>query len=296
MKRFLKILIIVSVLAVEAGIAFGVCMLGDILYYDFFLEIQEGKYRKRVESYSQLVLKEPERALELAEKVYETWYEFDEKYPVNSFYKYEIYDAIETILKSGSENGIAEAQYYLGRYYKSWEVSDEIPISNGKVDDDKAAYWFLQSSLNGHVKAYGRLAICYKYGEGVEQNFIKCIDWLSKGAEGGSGYAQYFLGCAYETGLAYEYNATEGEYYWYDGIANSDWGTEEKDLKKGDYIYYKKGGDNIYLNRNGLKRARWTKTETFLGRDIEKAKYYWKLAADNGYDDAKEKLQHIYED
>lgn len=296
MKRFLKILAIASFLIVEAGTAFGIYMLGDFLYYEPFSDAQEEKYKRRVESYSQLVLNEPERALELAEKVYKTHVEFDDKYPWNTWYANEIYDVIETIFKVASENDIAEAQYYLGRYYKGWKVSDEIPITNGNIDNDKAAYWFLQSSLNGYLRAYGRLALCYRDGKGVEQNFIKCVEWLSKGANEGSGYAQYFLGCAYETGLAYKYDVSEGDYFWCSGIATRDWGTEETDLKKGDDIYYKKGGTNTYLNRNGLKWARWTKTETFLERDIEKARYYWELAADNGYDDAKDKLHHIYED
>lgn len=294
MKRFLKILIIASFLIVEAGTAFGIYMLGEFLYYDLFLDGQEEKYQRRVEGYSQLVLNEPERALELAEKVYETSVEFDDKYPVNGLRAIEIYDAIETIFKTASENDIAEAQYYLGRFYKGWKVSDEIPITNSDIDNDKAAYWLMRSSLNGFVDAYGRLAICYWHGTGVEQNFTKCIEWLSKGANEGSDYAQYFLGCAYETGLAYKYDVSEGDYYWYSGIATGDWGTEETDLKKGDDVYYKKGGTNTYLNRNGLKWARWTKTQTFLERDIETAIYYWKLAAENGFDNAKEKLHRIY--
>ena len=293
MKRIINIIIVICVLLLETGSAIGIFLFGELVYYDVYLEIQEDKHQNIIDSYLNDALNNPNNALEYIGKICKTATDFRDIYPYLDK-SVEIHDAIVSILKHASENMNAEAQYYLARYYKGWEVAEEIPITISDPDYEKAAYWFSESAGNGYVKAYGRLALCYWYGQGVEQNFIKCIDWLTKGANDGSSYAQYFLGCAYETGLSYKYNADNGNYYWYNGVATKDWGTEDSSLKKGDYIFYVKGGKNTYLNRNWLKRARWTKTQTFLEKDLDKAKYYWKLAAEGGYDDAKEKLQRLW--
>ena len=205
-------------------------------------------------------------------------------------------------LKEKANKGDAEAQYILGQIYldNSKYIPDEYDCIAGYLalagesirNESKGAFWLLQAAKQGHGDAQAELAQCYRISEGVMQDLEKCIKWLKEGCRNGSPLAQCRLGNLYRDGLAYEYNMSDGEYYWKQGIYHGRGGYE---LDKGDPIYLQKGS-NSYLSRTGLRNAIWGSEQIILGMDITKAKYYWKLAAEQGFEEAIESLQKIYED
>ena len=208
-------------------------------------------------------------------------------------------------LKEKADKGDAEAQYIVGQIYLDNRVYfpdeyncfvDIIGLPGGEVirDESKGAFWLLQAAKQGHGDAQAELAQCYIIGEGVMQDLEKCIMWLKEGCRSGSPLAQWRLGNLYRDGLAYKYNISNGEYYWKQGIFKG-WDRRYK-LDEGDPIYFEKGSNRTYLSRTGLRDAIWGSEQVILEMDITKAKYYWKLAAEQGFEEAIESLQKIYED
>lgn len=293
MKRFLNILIIAIITIAETSATIGLGFLAQLIYDDVYLEILE---RKEIAKREQLFInaqKDPTNSVYYSEIIFES----KSKETTNQAWK---------TLINGANCGDASAQFIVGLFYIRWD--DEMPeklqglgelVTQFNIDTEnleKAAYWFLQAAKQGHADAQAHLAQCYKMGFGVEQDFNKCLKWLTEATDNNSAWAQYRLGNLYYYGLSYRYNSDQRQQYWLYSIADSDYGDNENDLKKGDPIYYQKGGDKTYLNRKGLRNAVWTSTNIYLEKDIKKAKYYWKLAAEQGHKQAQEALQKIYDD
>ena len=295
MKRIVNILKIGLVLILETGAVFGIWALEELIYFDYYRPMKKEEHRSHIEELMQKAQNNPDKAVSLIYEIIET------NNTVDAYYK--IYDLmtpyIVPILEEASKFGNPESQYHLGRWYMGWEVFSDTYINSDK-NEEKGAYWFLQSAENKYSDAYGRIGICYKNGFGVKQDFKKCIDWLIKGADAGSAYAQYHLGCIYEVGLYVKYlkwsSHIPGEYYWSEGIVNNDIKNSSGDIRlsKGAVRYYKLGGKKDYLTDYQISCLDEKKTITYLSKDIDKAKHYWNLAADNGFEGAKEKLQRIY--
>ena len=79
---------------------------------------------------------------------------------------------------------------------------------------------YLKSAEQGYAVAQYNLGLCYEFGEGVEQDFVKSAEWYEKSAEQGHAVAQYHLAYYYEMGK---------------GV--------KKDISKA-YELYKKSADN----------------------------------------------------
>ena len=60
---------------------------------------------------------------------------------------------------------------------------------------------------HGDAKAQSFVALFYKTGEGVEQNYVKALEWYRRAAQQGEAHAQTSLGLFYERGVGVPKNA-----------------------------------------------------------------------------------------
>lgn len=150
----------------------------------------------------------------------------------------------------------------------------------GEFKNEKAAYWYLQAAKKGNAKAQGKIGSFYEYGIGLRQDFLKAIYWTKLGAENGDPTAQYYIGMMYANGLALYKNHSNNKYYWYEG--NGHFRTSE-DVLGIDLTGYEL---NLVLNKPYI---------VYLEPNIAKAKYYLSLSAKQGYKDAQDALEKVYE-
>lgn len=68
-------------------------------------------------------------------------------------------------------------------------------------NDSKAVEWYRKAAEQGHAEAQCYLGISYKNGQGVSQSDSKAVEWYHKAAEQGHAGAQCNLGVMYENGL-----------------------------------------------------------------------------------------------
>ena len=97
-----------------------------------------------------------------------------------------------------AEQGHAQAQFKLGRYYEIGEGVNQ--------DYKKAIIWYTKAAEQGYGKAQNNLGCLYVQGQGIPQNYQKAVEWLSKAAEQGLTPTQYRLGCLYIQGVGMEQN------------------------------------------------------------------------------------------
>jgi hypothetical protein len=135
----------------------------------------------------------------------------------------------------------------------------------------------------GNAEAQGELGHNYKYGIGVTQNFEKAFYWLQKGAKNGDAVAQWRLGNIYAYGLGYYTK------YFSDSNCHTWWYTGTNFASAGD-------SKETISNNECIKEMHQTgPNEVIVPKDIKKALYYWRLASDQGIEEAKENLQKIYD-
>lgn len=171
------------------------------------------------------------------------------------------------ILNNAAEKGFVDAQVMLAIKLKE------------SGNNDKAAYWYLQAAQKGNAEAQGELGCNYKYGMGVKQDFDKAIYWLRLGAKNRNAKAQWRLGNLYLNGLAlYDIDFLHTN-YWYNG----------------DGVFISLDGEKYKVKNSYLEDILSNPTKVYFKRNIEKAKYYWRLAANQGLQEAKDALEKIYE-
>ena len=88
-------------------------------------------------------------------------------------------------LQKAAEQGDAEAQFNLGRYYLFGKGVEK--------DEKEAVKWLRKSAEQGVAKAQYNLGVLYANGDSVPQNNAKAVDWLRKAAEQGDDKAQFVL-------------------------------------------------------------------------------------------------------
>lgn len=190
------------------------------------------------------------------------------------------------ILMYGAEKGNADAQYVLGNYYGGAEYDKEeggwnnYRTADGKsIDNAKQAYWYLQAANQGHTSAMGNLGLSYMYGTGVNRDEKKGLELIQKAANLDNAFYQCRLGDYYRDGVQKQV------------------GTHKETRKTTDYRTdrireYYDYARNQFVYVYELEVADY---QTILTKDIKRAQYWWKKAADNGDETAKERLQQIYE-
>jgi TPR repeat protein len=97
-------------------------------------------------------------------------------------------------LRQRAEQGDAEAQYQLG-----WRLENGLGVTH---DMKAATVWYEKAAKQQEVAAQASLGRCYFYGDGVEKNGAKALDWLHQAArESNHPAGQYALGFSYWKGL-----------------------------------------------------------------------------------------------
>ena len=121
--------------------------------------------------------------------------------------------ALEWYRKS-AEQGVAEAQYWLGNYYGN--VDSNILPKNY----EEATKWFALSAEQGYAPAQYNLGCSYCYGQGVPKNLAVAVEWFQKSAEQGLADAQHSLGVCYMQGEGVTRNQKIGQDWLEKAAAN----------------------------------------------------------------------------
>ena len=135
-----------------------------------------------------------------------------------------------------------------------------------------------------------QVAICYRWGDGVEPDYAESVKWYKLAAKNGHAKAQFVLGQAYKRGLlGVEVNSDES-IYWYDLSAKQGHARAQNNLAF--HFDHEKGavGEAIRLYSLADKQGYW-KASGNLGnmfydgkiveQDLEKAKKYYEKALAN---------------
>jgi TPR repeat protein len=91
-----------------------------------------------------------------------------------------------------AEQGVAEAQFYLGILYENGQGVPQ--------DHAEAPKWWRKAAEQGHVTSQWVLGFSYELGEGVPQDYTEAAKWFRKAAEQGDAGAQNSLGVMYANG------------------------------------------------------------------------------------------------
>ena len=191
-----------------------------------------------------------------------------------------------------AEQGHAQAQFKLGRYY---ETGEGLP-----QDVEKAMEWYTKAAEQGYAKAQnnlGRLLVLshnyeeavrwftmaadqglapaqlvlgflYYEGQGVEQNYEKAVEWYLKAAEQEYAPAQHKLGQMYRKGKGLPQNY-EKAVEWLTKSA-------EKGLAQAQYSL-----GLLYMQGQGVPQS------------IERANEWLIKAAEQGHVDAQKRLEQV---
>jgi TPR repeat protein len=159
-----------------------------------------------------------------------------------------------------SEEGNAEANYYMGRIYK-----DGLGVT---ADSDKALRYFENADKSLNLDATVELAKMIIAGEGTKQNVNLGLQYLKKAAYAGSMEALYELGRMYEEGIGVELNLNYAFGFYYMGALKGD---KRAQLKTAKY----------YLSGRGIVQ------------DFAKAQKWYMRSANQGYIPAQQEWANI---
>lgn len=217
-----------------------------------------------------------EYALYVLDKKHEWVFEDVSNYDISS----RLYDYRENsfkLIEAKAFAGEAKYQYILGQFYY-WGDSNYHYIESDKT---KAAYWWNEAASQNYTRAYNNLGIAYKDGIGVEIDLRKAVHYLKLGAEAGEDLAQrnygdlFVDGVKIKVGSHKETRKTSNDYYGSQKVRT----------------YY----DYATMDFITVYKIDVPDYETLIVKDIEQAKYWWKKAAAQGNETAKERLQKIYQ-
>jgi uncharacterized protein len=162
-----------------------------------------------------------------------------------------------TILISAAENGDTDAQYQLATHYHS----------QGNYRD--CMYWLKLACKSKHVFATTNLAICYYFGDGVDQCYEKAAPLFEQATKQGDANAKYYLGLSYLNG---------------NGL--------KRDPLKGFGLLLDCANDGMPWAQ--LSVADCLKDGTGTPADLFEAVSWYAHAAEQGVEEAQKKFQSIY--
>jgi TPR repeat protein/stage V sporulation protein SpoVS len=150
----------------------------------------------------------------------------DQGIPEAQFYLGEVYEekgalqnypeAIRWFQKA-AEQGLADAQLRLGFLYRFGK--DGIPS-----DEAEAARWYLKAAEQGVADAQTALGSMYKDGDGVSQDEAEALKWYRMAADQGDSTGAYELGLLYATRKTVRRDYGEA-LKWYRKAAAQEWRT-----------------------------------------------------------------------
>lgn len=178
------------------------------------------------------------------------------------------------------------------------------PNTGVPQDCSKAKYWFEKAAKKGNAKSLDGLGGLYFTGCGVDRDFKKAEKYYLLANERGSRNAMANLGDLYHEGGYGLKEDPDKAMYWYQlaiedtparaysGIANlyidqENYEEAHKNIVKAADLEYSEAEYNLgYMYYNGIS----------VKKDKEKAKYWFKKAAAQGYSDAQYYLNVLSEE
>lgn len=194
--------------------------------------------------------------------------------------------AEEAALRKAAEKGDAEAQYRLARLIKPEDPSSGVCCMNrgdrvnpsfvlmkrvSSESDIEAAKWYLAAAKQGHAMAQYCVALCYDYGDGVDEDKAECVRWYRAAADQGHILAQFNLASYYYIGQGVEKDVQEAIRRF---RLAAEAGEVRAQCNMG--LFYVQGED--------------------VEKNLEEAVRWFRLAADQGDADGEYNLGLCYED
>lgn len=196
-------------------------------------------------------------------------------------YHKKAFDYVESMAYKGDK----KCQCLLGHFYLFGEERGEDAYNSPssyytKQDLVKSAYWYNEAAKQDNPTACNNLGTAYKEGRGVNTDMRQAVKWLRKAAELESDYGQRNYGDLFMEGVKIKVGSHKEEYTT----------TEYQYYGKCKRTYYDKRGEKHYVYEEEVDDY-----EVLVPKDIEQAKYWWRKAAEQGDEAAKDRLQKIYE-
>ncbi len=166
-------------------------------------------------------------------------------------------------LARAAKQGSALAQVRLGFHYQEGLGVEEDPA--------KAYEWYLLAASQGQPVAENNLGICYRDGYGVEPSLVEAVNWFLKAIADGCKGAKNNLAMCYITRTGEETFIVEGFHLLEEAAEEGD-----------DMAQFNLG----WYYENGLAAAG-------VSPDLPRAREYYGLAAEQGYDPAKQAVDRI---
>lgn len=88
--------------------------------------------------------------------------------------------------KKLAEEGAADCMNHVGDCYYDGRAESQ----GCERSPEKAYYWYKKSAENGYIWGYYNVGKCYRYGVGVEKNWITAREWYKKAADMGNAWAK----------------------------------------------------------------------------------------------------------
>ena len=173
------------------------------------------------------------------------------------------------------------------------------------MEEGKSFEEYKQAAEQGDTNAQYRLAECYAYGDGTDEDEEKAFEWYKKSAEQRNAEAQYQLAYCYEAGKGTEQDEEES-FYWYRKAAEQGNADAQCSLS----ICYRFGSGT---SKNVEKAFEWAKRAAEQGDaggqnklaeyycagigtsvNQEKAFAWWKKSAEQGDSHAQLALARCY--
>ncbi|WAW09796.1 SEL1-like repeat protein [Oxalobacter vibrioformis] len=202
-------------------------------------------------------------------------------------------EAVHWAHKSAAYNNYA-GQLIMGALYEAGAGVTQ--------SDKKAAEWYEKSAqYEKDMGARYKLGMMYLEGRGVEKNIRTAENWLMRGAEKGDAHACYQLGM-----MHYEGKGVAQDYFlaldWFGRAAAIGIPEKSRILKEIFWDVYVPGEEysktiGLFMKRDPLVKANanymlgnMCETGTGIEKDLEKARFYYTRAADEGHVEAKMRL------
>ena len=200
-KKWIKRIVIILIVATILGLF---VLLGFWLY-GFYLT---SKWTREDERREIITLKDISKADSIVRVLFQEYADGTHRYDFDGDRcNYSHVEKGIEILRNAAEKGDASAQFTLGciyagaRYdsnYQEWD--NKYTMLGSEIDHERAAYWYSKSANQGVASAMGNLANYYRYGLGVEKDFVKATELMKKAAEKGNAWAQLNYGDMFRDG------------------------------------------------------------------------------------------------
>ena len=197
------------------------------------------------------------------------------------------------ILKPLAEGGDSWSQYILSLMYESGQ--------GVKKSQEESMKWLILAAESGVPKIQYDLGIRYFYGYGVEQNYIEAAKWWESSANAGIADSQYNLGLMYYRGIGITKDKNKAKLL-IEKAAKQDHDKAQHRLA----MLYALDGEDFLTSLSWLnKSAKQNNVEAQynLGvyyergygvpKNLDKAKEWYQLAANQGLEQAIEKVQEL---